>query len=287
MSRLGWQPLTTAGAPIGLQVADGPGAPVVLVHGVEDGWRSWGQLAELLGERHRVYALDLPWRAGGDYRWALEADAGAWLRRALDLVPERNFRAVGHSFGATALMQVLAAGAQASARLTAVVLLAPAFRVPRTPVGPDVEARERERLRAVIDERIRLRAAERNRQLDRGLRRRMVDHAVARIGGTGLRTLFAHFAATGHLALSGVTVPTFALAGTDDPAFTADRAEALALAMPTATVRRLSQLSHFCHVQQAAQVAEEIGSFFDAVSGCTRSLWALTSQGGNSRDPRI
>lgn len=56
------------------------GPCVVFVHGLEDTWHTWIRVAQCLGPRWRAIALDLPWRAGNDYRWRWAGSPGDWVR---------------------------------------------------------------------------------------------------------------------------------------------------------------------------------------------------------------
>src|SRR4051794_16876314 len=79
---------------------------LALIHGLEESWTSWTRMAALLPDVH-LFGLDLPWRPRSDYRWAEAAAPAGWLGLALELLPETPDLVVAHSFGATALLELL------------------------------------------------------------------------------------------------------------------------------------------------------------------------------------
>ncbi|GAA1229184.1 hypothetical protein GCM10009676_09630 [Prauserella halophila] len=238
--------------------AMGTGPTVLTAHGIEDSWRIWTPIAERLARDYRVVALDLPWRPGNDYRWAGDGTPGEWLGHAVDValeaVGDRQHRLLSHSFGATATFELLAHGH----RPTSIVLLAPCYRAPHTPVE---SLREpcREALRATIRTGLRV-----------GLEGRSVDPDVFTIMQQGLEdrlmpqvfpVFFDFFTRTGYLDLSDVDVPTLVVAGTHDIALTRERADALAEQMPHTTVSMYDHYTHFCHQEQPAGIAAEAAEF--------------------------
>lgn len=251
---------------------DGPGRPalwhtsgsgpaVVLVHGLEDTWDGWTPLVTALCGAFRVYALDLPWHAGSDHRWCHGGTPAQWLRRGLDLVPEPVSALVGHSFGANAVLQMLAGPGSPPVGLHAAALIAPFFRPPTLEVTWDLHRRALEGVRRIMGQGLALRMGERAGRLDPEVFDAMAGLVVERMGPIGFGAFFQHFVATTDLDLSGVDLPTVVLAGVHDESLAGERAVALAAAMPAATVRKRPHYSHFCHVEQAGDVAAELDLF--------------------------
>ncbi|MEV7085126.1 alpha/beta hydrolase [Streptomyces sp. NPDC093085] len=290
-----WTPVAESTGPrerLAVSRAPGGTGPVVaLVHGLEGGWEGWRPLAEAL-PGYRVYALDLPWRAGNPYRWRAYGSPAAWLRRALDLVPEPVDVLLGHSFGANAVLELLAEqaeqaeqagqaeradgaeredGASVSPAPSAAVLLAPFYRPDTLPVGWPLHDAARAGFRRIVTEGIRAGLGERAGTLDPGILSAMADTALERIGPVGFLSLFLQFVSTTELALAQVTVDTLVLAGRHDESLAGDRATALAAAMPAATVRQHPHYGHFCHVEQTADVAAETAAFLAALRTATPS----------------
>jgi pimeloyl-ACP methyl ester carboxylesterase len=246
-----------------LAVFRGPGAgpALVLAHGLEDSWQNWRSFTDELrgdGFEFTPYALDLPWRAGADYGWLHHTTSAALLQRALALVPELATMLVGHSFGANAMLELLAAGNLPSA---GVVLLTPHYRPPDERVSWQLFDRELSRFRSVIGEGLRVRLGDRRRALDPDLVDTMVDKALERVSPLGFVVLLRQFIATADLNLTGVTVPTLVVAGATDPALAGPRSAALRRAMPVVTVHTRPDGGHFCHVEQVAAVTARIRRF--------------------------
>ncbi len=257
MSEPGASPALAA-HPVGQ--AGGHGPVVVFVHGIEDGWPSWRRLAGYLDPDYRCVALDMPWRAGNDYRWRAQGSPGGWLARALRDLDQPADVLVGHSFGAGALLELLAAGVTARAA----TLIAPAFRPPDLEVTWRVFDRSRSAYEIQIRQGLELSLGPRAPSLDPGLRAAITDKAFDRIGPASFLAVFEQFAASGDLALGAVTVPTLVLSGCRDASLSPSGARALAERMPGATVTRAEDFDHFCHLRRAADVAARLAGFIGA-----------------------
>ncbi|MFG2718609.1 alpha/beta fold hydrolase [Streptomyces sp. NPDC048416] len=245
----------------GLEVHRGPGQgpALVAVHGIEDSWAVWRALADQL-PGYRLYALQLPWHGGNSYTWRAEGSPGAWLRRALDLVPERPAALVGHSFGANAVLEYLADCA-GDPGTDAAVLAAPFYRPADFPVSPAIRTRSEGALRKVIHQGVDIALGPRAATLDPDILAAMKQKASDRAVDCGLPVFYREFEASGQIDLSRIEVPTLVLAGVDDESLTPMRAAALDRAMPAATVRLRAAYGHFCHVTQAGELAREAGAF--------------------------
>ncbi len=86
---------------------DGPGIPIVLVHGMGSSGTTWGSVPAELGAAHRVIVLDLPGHgrsdAGpGDYSLGALAST---VRDLLDWLGIEQVHLVGHSLGGGIAMQ--------------------------------------------------------------------------------------------------------------------------------------------------------------------------------------
>ena len=108
-----------------------PGAPaVVCLHGVTNHGRHFARLAQRLGERYRVVALDL--RGHGASTWEPPWHLEQHVADVVAAVEERGLERaswVGHSFGGRIAYEVAAARPQLVERLA---LLDPAIRIDRT-----------------------------------------------------------------------------------------------------------------------------------------------------------
>lgn len=257
-----WSPVASVevdGEHLGVWRHGDTGPAVVAAHGIEDGWASWRGIAERIGDRRRVYALDLPWRSGNRYAWPDHADPAGWLRRALDLVPEPPDLLLGHSFGANAILQHVA---EPDVRVPA-LLLTPFYRPASVPEDQELYERTLADFHSVIGDGLRLRLGSRSAKVDDALLATMVQQTVHRVGQRGLTAMFDQFRHTTRLRLSEMDSPLLVLTGPTDVALTPARAAALAAATPAAAVCVLPDLTHFCHLAQVEQVACVLTEFLD------------------------
>lgn len=256
----------------------GPGPVLVCAHGMEDGWRNWIPMARLLAGRlydltnlpWRVYALDLPWHTGGSYCWRRESTASAHVAAGLAQLADAGIPAnilVGHSFGATAMLEVLAgrhdAGRQL-AHLAAAVLISPYYCPPDLQASWALFEESRRHFGQIIGTGLPAYLKGRADAVDDDLRDMMVDKIISRIGPLGFMALFDEFTASATIPLHDVTVPTLILGGSSDPGLAGGRATALSRAMPGATLTLLHSYDHFCHVSQVSDVASRIAGFVSA-----------------------
>lgn len=236
------------------------GAPrVLLVHGLEDGWASWRELAAQLPSGWGVAALDLPWRAGNDYRWRQSATPSQWLRAGLDLLGEPIDAVVAHSFGANAALGLMAAGDRAIG--AAAALICPLYRPPTAEVTWRMLDRSHHTFVENIREGVRARLGPRAARTDVEVLDGMLAKAVDRVGPLGLLATFDQFVASADLPLHAVEQPTVILAGGADPVLSTATAERLAERIPRATLRTHQDFDHYCHIRQPARVAELLGGF--------------------------
>jgi pimeloyl-ACP methyl ester carboxylesterase len=241
-----------------------PGAPggplVVLVHGLEDAWASWLPMAAELDPDWRLVALDLPWRAGNDYRW-YRRPSGEWLADALDLLGARPDAMVAHSYGANAALELLCE--RDSRPGPAVALISPLYRNPRYPVTWRLFDRAREAFVEHIREGLRARMAGRAETTDPTVLAAMMSVALDRVGPSGFLAVFQQFTASAYLALDQVEAATLLVAGAQDPSLPPEAARALASSIPGARVRVNDGYDHFCHFRQARGVAAQVAEFIE------------------------
>lgn len=101
----------------------GAGAPLVLVHGFTDTWRTWDLVLPALEARHDVLAVTLPGHAGGpEIDGELNDDTLALaVERAMDAAGFATAHLAGNSLGGYTALRLAARG-----RARSVVALAPA-----------------------------------------------------------------------------------------------------------------------------------------------------------------
>lgn len=240
-----------------------PGVPgglrVVLAHGLEDGWAGWRPLAERLDPDWRVLALDLPWRAGSDYRWRQAATPSGWLGAGLEDLGEPVDAVLAHSFGANALLDLACARDPRPAPRA--VLVCPLYRPVDTPVTWRMLDRSRQNFVAHIHEGVRVRLGRRAAAMEPDVLAAMMAKTLDRVGPIGLLTVFDQFVSSTALALDAVEQEALVLAGTADPTLPPEAARALADALPRSVLRVNDGFDHFCHIRRPDMVAAQVDDF--------------------------
>lgn len=243
-----------------LAEGDGDTPLIAFAHGLEDRWTSWLPVAEQVPPGWRMVALDLPWRAGNDYRWRARAP-GRWLADGLDMLDAVPDVLVGHSFGAGAVLELLCT-APPGVRATA--LLCPLYRRPETRVTWRMLDRSRRRFLDQVRDGVLARMGDRAASMEPGLLEHIVTLAQQRVSPSGFLAAFEQFVASADLPLDRVRPPALVLAGGANP--TLSRAEATALAdrMPAGRLSFHETYDHFCHIRCAHEVAAQVMDLAEA-----------------------
>lgn len=239
------------------------GPRLVLVHGLEDGWASWRDLAAAVGPQWQVAALDLPWRSGGDYRWRHSA-AADWLAQALDDLGDPPDVLLAHSFGANAAMDLMAAGDGRPGR--AAVLICPLYRPPGAPVTWRTLDRARTNFERHIRDGVRAKLGERASGIGPDVLEAMMAKALDRVGPMGLLTAFERYIASAGLTLDAISQRVLVLGGAHDPTLSAEAAHTLGAGIPSATVQIDVGFDHFCHIREPVGVLAHVGAFLQEVT---------------------
>jgi pimeloyl-ACP methyl ester carboxylesterase len=238
---------------------DGP--VVVLVHGMEDHWHTWEPIAERLAARYRVFCLDMPWRTANDYGWHAHRKPGEWLAQALAMIPGDVNAIVAHSFGGNATMELLATRADSPGALQCTVLVAPFYRPLSEPDGQWLRDHCEMALSYTVHDGLRVKLGARAAKLDPELLQIMGNGLWRKLMDVAFPYFYQTYVRSGELALTNTAVPTLVLAGTKDLGLFPERAAALAVDMPSSTVRTYPHYGHFCHVEQVDEVAAQVVEF--------------------------
>jgi pimeloyl-ACP methyl ester carboxylesterase len=238
-----------------------PGRPgsrtALFVHGVEDDWRTWVPLTRQLDD-WRCWAVQMPWHPGNDYRWRWTSTLGGWLAAEADQIGEQPDVLVGHSLGANAVLDLVAADRR---RARPMVLVTPFFR----PSGEVASWTTFDRSRSVFEEQIaaglRSRLARRRTGVPAEVVRCMQEKACERIGPTGFLTLFDEYLRSGHLPLSAVIAPALVVSAGQDAGLVHRHLRALVAELPAGVLRHEPDYDHFCHITRAVDLAAAIRDF--------------------------
>jgi pyruvate dehydrogenase E2 component (dihydrolipoamide acetyltransferase) len=247
-----------------LDIGEGAGAPIVLVHGFGADLNAWMFNQPVLAERRRVVALDLPGH-GGSVKQVGAGDAealAAAIADALTVLGLDRVHLVGHSLGG-ALALVLAR--QMPERVASLTLLAPAG------LGPDIDGafidgfvkvtrrREAQELLAMLvhDPSLISRA-----MIEETLRYKRLDGVSAALAAIARAWFPAGRQALDlRPTLAALALPAQIIWGRDDRIIPVAHAEALAGALP---VHILDQVGHIPQMEKAGEVNRLIARFVEA-----------------------
>lgn len=247
-----------------LDIGQGEGAPIVLVHGFGADLNAWMFNQPALAERRRVVALDLPGHGGS----VKEVGAGdvetfsAAVSDAMAALGIERFHLVGHSMGG-AIALVLAG--KMPARIASLTLLAPAGLGPEIN-GPFIDGfvkatrrREAQELLAMLvhDPSLISRA-----MVEETLRYKRLDGVPAALDAIA-RAWFPDGKQALDLLpiLAALAMPMQIVWGRNDRIIPAAHAEALAGTMP---VHILDAVGHIPQMEKAGEVNRLISRFIEA-----------------------
>jgi len=237
---------------------------LAFVHGIEDTWETWTPLVAALKPDFGHVALDMPWRAGNDYRWRREHSPGGWLAELLAPLSDKVEILVGHSFGANAILELLATGGGAG--FAAAILVSPLY-CPHIDLvsWPSFEM-SRRHFETQILKGLRLRLGARADTIDPELLARMGEKTLQRVGPIGFVAVFDHFAATAEFDLARIDVPILVLGGAADPVIARGRVERLVERIRRARLVIDDEADHFYHVLHPSRLGGHISAFLASVT---------------------
>jgi 2-succinyl-6-hydroxy-2,4-cyclohexadiene-1-carboxylate synthase len=236
----------------------GSGPPLVLLHGFTQTARLWGPFGDTLARDFTLIGLDLPGHAGSDaVRADLPATAVLVAEAVTATIGDAPCHLLGYSLGARVGLHVATRGELA---LRQMILIGATG-------GMEDAARRQQRRQA--DEATAA-ALETSGDVDAFIDSWVSGPMFARLGGAAQRAERRRNSAAGLAsslrlagagtqeplwdALGGVTTPVLALAGTDDPRFSA-HALRLARVMPDAVATCIPGGGHAVHLAQPATAA--------------------------------
>lgn len=236
------------------------GGVIVMVHGMEEGWDVWEQVAPRLEARARVIRLDLPWSGALGYDWTTEREAiSGWLKRALDAVPAPIVGLVAHSFGAMAALDYLDVYGLRDLRAVALVSPFHLFRDQELdwPMIEHLSAHYRRFLG------IALAVRQRRERFDPELGAMMAEKVRDKIGPVGCIQFLSLLSRSKRIDLRGLGIPFLLLGGEDDFYSLPAHCERLASELPRGTACILADCGHFAMIEQPDRVADLLDGFFE------------------------
>ncbi|MFI6042580.1 alpha/beta fold hydrolase [Nocardia sp. NPDC051321] len=236
---------------------------MLLLHGMAGSPAIWDGFVARAAERSEIWDVELPWSVTGDPNWALRTDIPGVIATVLDSLPRRSASlpdidvVVAHSFGASALLELLSSSAEV--RVGAVVLVTP-LACPQpfdwSEIGRKVEEFPR-LLAAGIANRAGGRiSADTRRDLALRLRDLIGPLPWLRTYEYGLRSAL--------LELGRLTIPVLVVAGGADRIAPVSDIEHLTRKLPDAQSVVFPDCAHFPMVDRVEQFTETVDRFVHA-----------------------
>jgi pimeloyl-ACP methyl ester carboxylesterase len=268
--------LTVDGVPVGtIDVGDGPGAPLLLLHGFTGSKEDFAAVAKPLAATRRVIAIDLPGHGespGPTTPSGYGLDAVApWLLRAADALGLGEFHLLGHSMGGLIAQRV---GSLASHRLLSLILMGTGMGALRDDVAELVAGLAvlvRDEGMPAAWEAIRLHAEAEGLvdivdDVERAAfeERRFLDGNPAAVIG-GARVLIN--AAPHGAFLRGVDLPVLVVHGEDDHRWTPAEQARLAAVIPKSRYEVIAGARHSPQLENTDDWLEVVTGFLRSVDG--------------------
>lgn len=244
----------------------GAGPPLIILHGLFGSGRNWASIARRLGERFRVFTLDL--RNHGDSPWAvtmgyrdMAADVAAFLaRHGLE-----GAAVMGHSMGGKTAMVLALEKGDLVGRLIVVDIAPVAYRHSHLPL---VEAMDAVDLTAV-SRRAEVDAALTEAAPEAGLRAFLLHNLASAEGRLRWRLNLAAIGANmGDLigfadGLDGLSYggPALFLAGAESDYLQPEHSARIRALFPAAEIDRIAGAGHWVHAEQPAAVLARVEAF--------------------------
>ncbi|MCP4328877.1 MAG: alpha/beta fold hydrolase [Alphaproteobacteria bacterium] len=249
--------------------AAGEGPPLIILHGLFGSGRNWTSIARRLGDRHRVYTLDLrnhgdsPWDPSMDY-----IDMAADVVAFMDVQGLETAAVIGHSMGGKAAM---ALALEQGARVSALVV------VDIAPVTYDQRHLPYVRAMQAVDLAVARRRSEVDARLrdaipDAGIRAFLLQNLTPVEGGAAWRLNLDALAAEmprlvdfpRPLLDRRYTGPALFVAGARSDFVGAEHGDLIGRLFPRAVVETVADADHWVHADQPDKFVAAVTGFLDS-----------------------
>ena len=257
--------LTVAGYPLRASwhgTLEHPRATWLLVHGMVENDEVWRPVLGALPEGICAVTLELPWSGARDALWGLTMAPEAWIGAALDahgIVPDAI---AAHSFGANAVLQMLAD--RALPQLQQLVLISPFYKPGSADMSWPLFQRYVAEFEHFIGLSMSVRAGE--RQLSAEMFALIREKLRDSFGCYSWMQFWQLFSRTPFLQLQHLQLPCLVITGADDFSSPPDDVRALATRLPDARLVVYPECSHFCLTTKEKETVSLITDFMRDVS---------------------
>lgn len=233
---------------------------IFLVHGMADSGDTWQPLLGALADCN-VWIFELPWSGCDGVAWSHVMSATDWWHEALALCPVRPTVCIGHSFGATVLLDWLAAHPESAP--DGMLAVSPFYCSPRREVRWDeIDAFARGapgRLGRALS--VRMGHARPNDEVLDAMAAKLAERVVP----DAMLELFRLFLKSRAWPLAGLDFPLAVVVGEHDAPLVIDGCIDLAARLPLATFTRFASCGHHPMHEQPRRLRDLVRTFIDAV----------------------
>lgn len=247
--------------------ADEEAPLVVLVHGMMEPAAVWQPVLDVLANGdapYRCVTLELPWNGLQGGLWGRHMCPQAWLQTALELFDLRPDAWVAHSFGASALLALLAGDRSGRGAEAPAVLISPFYKATHQEVTWPLFQRYVNEFTDFVELSIRVRMED--RVVDPVVLGRMTETARDAFGCYVWTEFWRLFAAMPFLPLQMVQQPVLLLTGTEDFSSPLPDVQALENALPDAGLQAYAGASHFLLSSRRNEITHAVADFLSLAS---------------------
>jgi pimeloyl-ACP methyl ester carboxylesterase len=250
---------------------------VFLAHGLVDSSDTWRALLPAL-HHCTVWLFDLPWSGREGVSWPHVMSATDWWREAIKLCPVSPTVCIGHSFGATVLLDWLAGSSDADTQ--GMLVLSPFYCAP----GCRLRWTDIDTLARGVPGRLGQALRVRMGQADASdaLLDAMATKLSARVMPDGLIELFRVFLKSRSWPLAKLALPLAIGVGQHEGKLLEKSSSDLAAKVPSATLTRFSNCGHDPMHEQPQQLREMVRAFVASVASHTTVQAARTDATASS-----
>lgn len=227
---------------------------LVAVHGLGSTAAVWDRFGERLSEPVTMHAPDLPWSGRDGNGWSWKGTPSSHLTAGWPLGAAADAIVVGHSFGANAVLRLVATG-ELTPRL--LVLVSPFFR----PAPGDFSWADLEHYVMDFIDLVQEGIEHSGVKIDPSRVTATVERARDRIGPYGWLRFFESYLASPMLDLGKASMPCLVVCGADDTASYPKDSRNLAAALPDGHYVQFQDAGHFVMLDHPARFADLVNEF--------------------------
>jgi len=273
-----WEAVTHCGqfhvrafSPTGLSEENKPAA--FFLHGMADTHAGWQMLWPTLARDYQIVLFDVPWSGREGIDWPYLAQPQRWWQMCLDLVPVPPTLVIGHSFGASVLLEWMTIHAPAG--IEAAILFSPFFKERIAQFNWSVLEHYVNRFHELLEDGLKIRLKSKSYSAEDV--QSMAKVVRERIAPAGWIEFFRLYLRSPLLALDRMTCPVKLIAGDRDVSVDENDILALARRLPHAQASILPACGHYSLLEQPGIVVSLVVQWLQQVQDC-RNIYHVSSQ---------